>query len=111
MFPEKPYQERPEDDPLKMTIPTKATLVGIPSPMKYPSASTRAAYHAEQRADKLARYREKKRRRVWQRKISYECRKVVADKRERLNGRFMKKGASTCEKNDNQLIKLEDYYD
>lgn len=45
------------------------------------------------------------------RRISYECRKVVADKRERLNGRFVKKGVSVCEKSDSQLIKLEDYYD
>ena len=33
----------------------------------------------------------KKARRKWDRKIFYDCRKFVADHRERVNGRFVKK--------------------
>lgn len=51
----------------------------------------RMAYLQETRAQKIGRYLEKKVRRQWSRKISYNCRKVVADKRERKNGRFVRK--------------------
>ena len=40
---------------------------------------------------KIERYLQKKQRRIWDRKIFYDCRKVVADNRERVNGRFVKK--------------------
>ena len=49
------------------------------------------AYLEESRATKIERYRKKKYRRVWDRKIFYDCRKVVADNRLRVNGRFVKK--------------------
>ena len=41
--------------------------------------------------DKSERYREKESRRIWKRKKFYDCRKVVADSRQRVNGRFIKK--------------------
>ena len=44
---------------------------------------------------KIQRYLEKKKRRIWDRKIFYGCRKVVADNRERINGRFVKKSPFT----------------
>ena len=40
---------------------------------------------------KIEKYLKKKRKRTWNRKINYYCRKQVADKRLRLKGRFMKK--------------------
>lgn len=49
------------------------------------------AYLEETREVKIERYRMKKSRRIWGRKISYDCRKKVADGRERINGRFVKK--------------------
>lgn len=49
------------------------------------------AYLEESRATKIERYRKKKSRRIWDRKIFYDCRKVVADNRLRVNGRFVKK--------------------
>ena len=49
------------------------------------------AYLEETRAEKIARYLGKKERRIWERKVFYDCRKIVADNRERLNGRFVKK--------------------
>lgn len=44
-----------------------------------------------QRQEKLKRYLEKKQRRVWAKKIKYDCRKKVADSRVRVKGRFVSK--------------------
>jgi hypothetical protein len=44
------------------------------------------------RAEALARYREKRARRTHAKKIRYHLRKVNADKRPRIKGRFVKKG-------------------
>jgi hypothetical protein len=99
--------------------PAKRSPFDPPPPSKRLPTSTRAAYLSEARSDKLARYRDKKSLRVWHRRISYDCRKVVADKRERRNGRFVKKetggsggksSGGTVEEGPPPLFKLEDYY-
>lgn len=43
-----------------------------------------------QRADKVRRYLEKKKSRSYSKKIRYECRQKLAEKRKRVQGRFMK---------------------
>ena len=43
----------------------------------------------EKRRIKLLKYMEKKKRRVWQKKINYDCRKKVADCRLRVKGKFV----------------------
>lgn len=48
-------------------------------------------YSRESRLDKLIRYFRKKELRNWNRKISYRCRKEVADTRVRVRGRFVSK--------------------
>jgi hypothetical protein len=45
----------------------------------------------QQRQDKLKRYLDKKQRRVWAKRIKYDCRKKVADSRVRIKGRFVSK--------------------
>ena len=46
---------------------------------------------SEERRQKLQRYRIKKMRRRFEKRISYNCRKIVADKRVRVKGRFISK--------------------
>ena len=46
---------------------------------------------AEERQQKIRRYMEKRQRRTWGKKISYNCRKRVADNRLRVKGRFVTK--------------------
>ena len=44
---------------------------------------------AEERKRKIDRFLEKRKRRTWAKKISYDCRKRVADNRLRVKGRFV----------------------
>jgi len=48
-----------------------------------------SSYLSETRKDKLDRFLRKRRTRVWGKKISYFCRKQVADGRLRVRGRFV----------------------
>lgn len=56
-----------------------------------PSERKIGAYSIAERKVKIEKYLKKKRKRSWNRKINYFCRKQVADKRSRVKGRFMKK--------------------
>eukprot|EP01039_Chlorochromonas_danica_P008214 gene8214-9061_t len=47
-------------------------------------------YTKEERAAIVARFHEKRKRRVWQKRIRYVCRKSLADRRLRVKGRFVK---------------------
>ena len=46
---------------------------------------------AKERKVKIAIYKEKRQRRIWSKKINYDCRKRVADNRLRIKGRFVTK--------------------
>ena len=48
-------------------------------------------YTKKERIEIIERFREKRSRRVWRKKIRYHCRKNLADKRIRIKGRFVKK--------------------
>ena len=43
----------------------------------------------EKRRLKLLKYMEKKKKRVWKKKVNYDCRKKVADGRLRIKGKFV----------------------
>ena len=45
----------------------------------------------EERNKKIQKYLEKKKRRKWTKRVSYNCRKVLAEKRFRIKGRFVSK--------------------
>ena len=61
------------------------------------------AYTLEERRKLIQRYREKKKRRVWTKKIKYTCRKKLAEGRPRVKGRFVKAGEEANIDDDKSL--------
>merc|ERR1711998_735560 len=49
------------------------------------------AYSPEERRERIARFHEKRLRRVWKKRVTYSTRKNIANKRMRVKGRFIKK--------------------
>ena len=69
-------------------------------------------YTKKERIEIIERFREKRRRRVWKKKIRYHCRKNLADKRIRIKGRFVKKIEDTPDaENENELSSTEEGMD
>merc|ERR1712196_273975 len=54
-------------------------------------------YTLEERKKRLARFHEKRSRRIWRKKIKYGCRKKLADNRPRVKGRFVKRDVNQDE--------------
>ena len=54
----------------------------------------------EERQEKIERYKAKRKLRVWDKRINYNCRKRVADKRLRVKGRFVSKAEAYMLAND-----------
>ncbi|KAG5191567.1 hypothetical protein JKP88DRAFT_295684 [Tribonema minus] len=72
-----------------------ATAVTLPHLLsKYTDVYNRngriGIYTAQEREAIIARFKAKRLRRVWRKKIRYNCRKNLADKRLRIKGRFVK---------------------
>mmetsp|Transcript_32948 Transcript_32948/g.57775 ORF Transcript_32948/g.57775 Transcript_32948/m.57775 type:complete len:183 (+) Transcript_32948:7269-7817(+) len=72
----------------KMQFPMMHTL---PKPMLYPSAKKIGTLSIEERRMKVHRFLEKRKKRNFSKKVSYDCRKRVADNRIRVKGRFITK--------------------
>ena len=45
----------------------------------------------KERRERIARFHEKRLRRVWKKRVTYSTRKNIANKRMRVKGRFVKK--------------------
>lgn len=52
----------------------------------------------------ILRFKEKRKNRVWKKKIRYHCRKNLADSRVRIKGRFVKGGNKNNNNNENIII-------
>ena len=66
-------------------------------------------YTKQERNEIIERFREKRRKRVWKKKIRYHCRKNLADKRIRIKGRFVKKIEDAPDvENENESSSVEE---
>lgn len=72
-------------------------------------------YTPAERSAIIARFQSKRSRRVWNKKIRYNCRKNLADRRMRVKGRFVKRGteqqaatATTILKSSSKLVVVDE---
>lgn len=64
-------------------------------------------YNPEQRKLRIQKFLEKRKRRVWRKKIKYDCRKKLADDRPRIKGRFVKCVETICMKDTTDASKAQ----
>lgn len=84
----------------------------IPDPEKVDKNRLIGTLTATERQVKIRKYLEKRKRRIWRKKISYDCRKKMADKRLRIKGRFVTRdqacallGTTAEDLSSNELLK------
>ena len=64
---------------------------GILNNFQFPTIKKIGTLTVEERRIKIEKYLQKRKKRTWSKKISYDCRKRVADSRLRIKGRFVTK--------------------
>uniref|UniRef100_J3L5L0 CCT domain-containing protein n=1 Tax=Oryza brachyantha TaxID=4533 RepID=J3L5L0_ORYBR len=61
-------------------------------------------YSAEERKERIERYRVKRHQRNFNKKITYACRKTLADSRPRVKGRFARNGEAEADGDDREAF-------
>lgn len=78
--------------PPRPVLASTTSSCGFKSPLIPNDGQKRiGAYTLEERKVRISKYLAKKSRRVWRKKIKYDCRKKLADNRPRIKGRFVKR--------------------
>eukprot|EP00826_Nyctotherus_ovalis_P005617 TRINITY_DN11277_c0_g1_i2.p1 TRINITY_DN11277_c0_g1~~TRINITY_DN11277_c0_g1_i2.p1 ORF type:complete len:470 (-),score=100.04 TRINITY_DN11277_c0_g1_i2:61-1470(-) len=86
------YNQLPDQDDLSQDNFQLDNSEEPKAPTEGPSENTEKAIGGitiTERQDKIRKYLEKRKRRIWRKKVHYDCRKKVADKRLRIKGRFV----------------------
>jgi hypothetical protein len=77
-------------------LTSNAILHHVASPQVYNKNGRIGIYTPDERAAIIARFQSKRTRRVWNKKIRYNCRKNLADRRLRVKGRFVKRSTTAA---------------
>lgn len=81
------YSQQQQQEPMQAQALFRRVLstgdLGTP-----PSAPVAGKYSMEERRERIEKYRNKRNQRNFQKKITYACRKTLADSRPRVKGRF-----------------------
>lgn len=85
------YETQIQKQKKKKPVVQKDTIVVIHRPVELTPDHIIGTITLEERRKKIKKYLEKRQRRTWNKKISYDCRKRVADNRLRIKGRFVTK--------------------
>mmetsp|Transcript_26279 Transcript_26279/g.26708 ORF Transcript_26279/g.26708 Transcript_26279/m.26708 type:complete len:528 (+) Transcript_26279:137-1720(+) len=64
-------------------------------------------YTPAERAAIIARFQKKRKSRVWNKKIRYNCRKNLADRRLRIKGRFVKRSSPSSNSNGKKFTAID----
>lgn len=73
------------------TVSSPAGKLSVVPDAQMASAYRIGRYTPAERRIRLERYREKRANRNYNRRVKYDCRKMIADKRRRVQGRFVKR--------------------